>query len=354
MDGGAVKAAVQFLLATLRNHWGKSLDGNPQFEDLRNTLLNELWKIQEDLNVLRDADKNVAAMRFTRGFDLLVRNPKDETDKPKDGSFSWRDDLTAALDSAENGYHRVKTTHEKILCFEIMCSCFLVLRPPEDAIASIRHQIKTLFAEQTIMSSLASLNHSVCNSKKPLSLEDKVLLENFFSRICAAIAACEGMSCYTHTHRCSFREIFRTPPLESATDPSIFQNWNNIQVFQFPTKTRIAGNTAHALVPIVPLLCALTTIMSVGTVRPKNAGITTLNTIPLVNYDLDKEGCKKGPNLYDFRWQLLDLVQCNSNLDYKFGCVSVSEHCGGWLVAASSSDSTLTRVRGTRHIHGAR
>mmetsp|Transcript_5722 Transcript_5722/g.8094 ORF Transcript_5722/g.8094 Transcript_5722/m.8094 type:complete len:369 (-) Transcript_5722:80-1186(-) len=342
VDGGALHAALKFLFVTLRNHhWAIRLDGSSEFEDLRNTILTELSKIQEDLSVLRVADKNVAMQRFTRGFDLLLKR----SDNDDDDEDVWREDLTSALDSAEHGYHRVKTTAEKILCFQIMCSCFLVLRTPESAIISIRNQMKALFCEKSIQTALEHLERSVCE-KAALSKEDKELLELFFSRVCGVIASCEQLDAFVN-HRRGFRDLFAIDPIKNATYPEVFKNWKEIPVYTHSTKVRIAGTAAHGIVPIVPVVCGLTTLLSGGLVRPRNAGVTTLNTTPLHLYD---EKQSKGrepsnqqsvPNLYDFRWKLLDLAHCDSTLNYALGNVSLTEHSEGWSIEPSPSEKRL-------------
>jgi hypothetical protein len=334
MDGGAATAVMRFLLSTLRAYWGNATSGDAQFHDLRNTLLTELYKIQEDLNVLRDADKNVATTRFIRGFQLYVHDPGNTT--------VWQEDLTSALDSADNGYHRVRTTNEKIRCFEISCACFFVLRTPESAILSVRSQMAMLFDEPHIQTAFTHLQQSICEAKA-LPREDKELLESFLSRVCGVIDACHQLKCFNNSHREAFRQLFGKQNILQACDPTHFHKWDDIDVYKNTVVVRYAAATGHALVPIVPVLSCLAALVTFGQYAPRNAGISALDTKPLLGYD-DKNNSGGPPNgssqhkhnLYHFRWQLLDLARCKSDKSYQLGQISLTQSSsGGWIVAPS-------------------
>lgn len=316
IDGGTI-AVLAFLWTTVRRHWCKALVDDIGFAALRDALLDDLSSIREDLSALRDADKQVAVSRFVRGIELLMRNPaKNET--------AWKDDLSAALDSAEQGYHRVKSTAHRILCFEIMCSCFLVLRNRDSAVISIQTQMTNLFREKEIQRSLRSLRSCIRNGK-PLLKEEKELLELFFSRVCGIIAACQTLDCDKSRYRCEFRNMFASvDSIREATDPAFMVKWDDAVVYKFNSTTRIAGTAAHAILPIVPVMAATVYILTLGLYRPKKAWVNTFDTVKLKPTKQDDES--KTPqeySLYDFRWKLLDLSHCKCEEQYEMGSVQV-------------------------------
>lgn len=358
----SIDAVAAFLLQTLRRHWCQGMQDDADYAELRQILLDDLSDIKEDLSVLRDADRNVACMRFVRGVDLMVRQSLKEVHKRKttphtvfgaetkaasgddvDGASddtTWREDLTAALDSAEQGYHRVKTTEEKIMCFEIMCSCFLLLRPPESALYSILDSIRVLLSEKVIDIALQGLRKAVV-SGSPLSLEHCELLELCLSRLCGIVAACQRMDTFTREFCNSFRAVFRNnEAIKEATEPAIFPRWNDLQVYKYSAKRRVAVVTAHAVVPVVPVLSAVGTVMSAGRYRPKNAGIRSFDTILLKDRRKEKE--QGGASLFEFRWALLDLVHASTSGTHQLGNVSLTldSNASSWNVVAAPADKT--------------
>ena len=333
-----IGALTKFLIGTLRRNWCSKLEGDSSLHDLRQILLDDLNEVKEDLSVLRGADRNVASMRFVRGVDLLLRQSLAARvlDKEEGEDSIWKEDIAASLDAAEHGYHRVKTIEEKIMCFEIMCSCFLLLRSGENAIFSIIHSIKVLTRETHVENALQNLKKAV-QDNTVLSLEDCALLELYFSRVCTIIAACEMIDQYSEQLRDSFRALFRGhPAIAKATDPASFARWGEVRVYKYSTKRRIAEATAHAVVPIVPVMAAVGTIVTAGYFRPKNAGITTFNTITLRKLDKDSPGGK----LLEFRWSLLDLAHCKASGRYQHGRVSLTmdSNTSSWLVVPSNLD----------------
>lgn len=347
----SIDAVAAFLIQTLRRNWCHGMQGDVDFTELRQILLDDLNEIKEDLAVLRDADRNVASQRFVRGVDLIARQSmqKGQNSKSKEESLSrqdntWREDLTAALDSAEQGYHRVKTVEEKIMCFEIMCSCFLLLRPPESALYSIFDSIRVLLKEQVIDNAFQGLRKAVVLGS-PLSMEHCELLELALSRLCGIVAACEGMSEFTPAFRALFRAVFRdNVAIKEATNPSLFPRWTTVEVYKYSKKRRVAGVTAHAMIPVVPVLAAVGTIMSAGMFRPKNAGIGSFDTIPL----RDRKRSDQGASLFEFRWALLDLAHGATvqDVSHRLGRVSLTldSSSDSWNVVAAPSDTFKSSV----------
>ena len=346
----AIVAVARFLVTTLRRQWARSIADNFAMEDLKQVLLNDLAEIKEDLSILRGADKNVAIVRFVRGVDLMVRqslrrstgqavgannNNDDDDDK------IWQEDLTAALDSAENAYHRVKSTAEKIMCFEIICSCFLLLRPTESAMYSILNSLKILMREKPIVTALTRLRNAVKNTAT-LKVEECVLLELFLSRVCAILSGCERMDKFTSEHREAFRKIFReNEAIREAVNPATFFRWGEVQVFKHTTKRRVLETTVHVIMPVVPTMSATATIMTAGMYRPKNAGIKTFDKILLK----DRQIHNQGGTLFDFRWSMLDLAHCDTDGSYRLGSVSLTleSSSSSWKVT-SVPDKSLKKI----------
>ena len=326
MVDGAATAVISFLLSTVRRHWGSVLAHNASYEDLRSQLMTVLHKIETDLDMLRRADKDVATLRFTRGMHIFLSKPESDEE--------WKSDLKSALDSAENAYQRVKRTEEKIFCFEIMCSCFLLLRDGENAILSITSTLTEIFRDPVLENTLRSLKTSVYDGK-PLPRAHKSLLELFFSRVCGIVIACQELSGYNAKHQDGFRQVFSTAELVTITDPEKgFSKWKDVMVYKHSASFQVAQVAAHALVPVVPVLSATATILSLGIVRPKKAGIRSFDTVPLVEKQTDEDQ-ENVPNLFDFRFMLLDLVHCKSTHLYPLGDVSLRESLEGTTVTGS-------------------
>lgn len=346
MGATGLDAVVVFLSRTLRRRWCDALGLSPNYAEMRRSLLVDLDEIKEDLSVLRDADRNVASMRFVRGIDLMIRmslpkNTSDTTEAEKKGADSgWKEDLMASLDSAEQGYYRVKFMEQKILCFEIMCSCFLLLRSPETAFYSILNGVKVLMHEGAIELAWQSLQRAV-DTGAPVTPEECRLLELFLSRVCGIVAACEHMPEYTPQVRDEFRKLFRSNPhVVRATDPTSFFKWDVLRVYKHKTSVRVFGTAAHVLIPVVPVVAGVATMLTAGYYIPKNAGVNTLDSVALKETSKDeRDDCTA--NLYDFRWSLLDLAHSQSEQRYGLGRVSLSidSKRNIWNVIAHESEN---------------
>ena len=198
--------------------------GQTKFIALHDALLSESQNVDEHFRILREADMNTAVNAYLRG--IKVRRQSKHI-----VNGVWRIDLEFALERAQDGYSRVSLPEQKIKCYEIMCICFLALRKPNEAFASILHSTETLLKNEYVNSSLSSLKKTIQRPRKSLSTADSVLLSLLFNRVCGTIQACSQDKDWTCKNREEFRILFRGhKDLTQATDPELFQEWERLQV----------------------------------------------------------------------------------------------------------------------------
>ena len=198
--------------------------GQTKFIALHDALLSESQKVGEHFKVLREADMDTAVNAYLRGIQVR-RQLKNSA------NGAWRKDLEFALERAQDGYYRVSLPEQKIRCYEIMCICFLALREPNEAFASILYSTETLLKNKYVNSSLSSLTKTLQRPRKKLSTADNALLSLLFSRVCGTIRACSQDKDWTHKNREEFRRLFRgNKHLKQATNPELFQDWKRLQV----------------------------------------------------------------------------------------------------------------------------
>lgn len=198
--------------------------GKTRFITLHDALLSESQQVEKHFRVLLDANMKTAVEAYLRGIELRRQSANSE-------NGAWRTDLEFALERAQDGYSHATDPEKKIKCYEIMCTCFLALRKPEEAFASILHSTETLLNNIYINNSLSTLKTTIQRPSKKLSQADSVLLSLLFHRVCGTIEICSQESDWTKVNRDQFRILFRNNEhLREATDPELFQEWERLIV----------------------------------------------------------------------------------------------------------------------------
>ena len=196
--------------------------GQTRFIALHDALLSKSQKIDEHFKVLLEADMNTAVDAYLRGIQVRRQSGNAE-------HGAWRIDFGFALERAQDGFSRVTNPEQKIKCYEIMCICFLALRSPQEAFASILHSTETILKDTYVNSSLSNLKKTIQRPRKTLNHADSILLSLLFDRVCGTVDVCSKDSGWTTENREAFRKLFReNKHLRKATHPELFPEWERL------------------------------------------------------------------------------------------------------------------------------
>lgn len=253
-----VSLAVGFLVATTQPKWGNFV-AYETLTEARSEFIESKALIEKDLKSLKAEEMPAAIMKLIRGFSILCENP---------GDSSGVDDLYDALNTVEVACAEPKASPEdKILCFGVICACFLVLREASTALTSICAQLDHLFGDEGIKKSLKSLRSCLQNKRKmAMFREDKARLDLLFSRLCAVYSACERLKGFSESgarqrfqkllseHLCGSDGKQDSMPVELSES-----NWQSLIIFKMAAEGTIATASipAAAMILIDPLTAPL-------------------------------------------------------------------------------------------------
>jgi hypothetical protein len=199
-------------------------------------------------------------LRLMRGLAILTKDPLDQA------GFQ---DLSDALDGADLISVELRQASDKIDCFVLMTACFIVLRQPAGAIASIVAQMQLLLIrDETLRRSLHNLDESLNSTpNKALWREDKTLLDSLFTAVCAAITVCETLDSSDDQLSLTFQQMWLPLlPLTQVHTPNT-EKWQSLRIYKMAQHESWAAAVAVpgiVLAPIEPVLGFLAVGWTVG------------------------------------------------------------------------------------------